>query len=322
MKCEIIFMQNKGNPMKKITVGVITYKRPQGLKKLLDSICEQAIDNIEVDVLIVDNDTAGENNETIESLRKTAPYNLLLFVEKEKGIVKARNRVVSEFLKTDSEALIFVDDDEWPVKTDWIQTLIETQKNKDADIIYSNVEIIPETDQLSWTKDAFTGNSMGSDIVITDKFYTNNILIRRNVLEEMHPLFDMRFAMTGSSDLHFCMKANKEGYIAYFTPHAPVQEIFHSSRATLKWFFLRGYRIGEGSTRVYLYEESFPKKYLHIFTLFFGRFARIIQNLLMATVLLKKSYLARATMYTGTTLGTIAGLFGLKYNEYEKTHGK
>ncbi len=309
--------------MKKISVGIITYMRPIGLEKILSSLKLQSLENIELSVIVADNDATGENQKVIDKLiNKGYPFKLELFVERTRGIVAARNRVVSEFLKKDAESLIFVDDDEWPVQNNWIEKLLEVERDYNADIVYSDVNIIPETDEINWVKLAYRSNSNGENIRPTKSFFTGNLFVKRHVYETLNPPFDERFAMTGSSDLHFSIKAINAGFKAYYTPEAAVEEIFPATRATLKWFFLRGYRVGEGSTRANIYEGKTSSIFFNIVYKFFGRIARAIQMFIQSLFTFNKGYLAKGCTYMGAAVGTIAGLFGLKYDEYSKIHGK
>ncbi len=309
--------------MKKISVGIITYMRPIGLEKMLSSLKSQTLEDIDLSVIVVDNDATGENQKVIDKLKEDGyPFKLDLFVETKRGIVAARNRTVEEFLKTDAESMIFVDDDEWPVHNDWIMKLVEVESKYNADIVYSGISILPENDEIAWVKTAYRSNSDGDIIRPIKEYFTNNLLVKRNVYEEINPPFDERFSMTGSSDLHFCIKANKKGFKAYYTPEATVEEVFPKTRASMKWFFLRGYRTGEGSTRANMYEGKFIPVFFYIMFLFVGRFVRSIQMFIMALVKFDKGYLAKAITYVGATIGTITGFFGLQYNEYNTIHGK
>jgi glycosyltransferase involved in cell wall biosynthesis len=308
--------------MENISIAIITYKRPLSLKKLLLALKEQVVDKkLSLSIIVIDNDELNSAKEIVDALHKY-PFEIKLTVEKKRGIVAARNRAVSEFLKTEAESLIFIDDDEWPVKSNWLMTLLEVQKRYEADIVYSDVETIPESKQIEWVNIAFTLNRKEKKVAPTDRFYTHNLLLTRDVLERLNPPFDERFALTGSSDLHFCLKANKLNFKAYYTPDAPVQELFFESRANFKWFFLRGYRIGEGSTRAHLYEGEAPKIYLYILFMFIGRVGRAFQMLLQGVYKRNKGYLTKSYMYLGTSIGTLLGFFNIQYNEYSKTHGK
>jgi glycosyltransferase involved in cell wall biosynthesis len=310
--------------MKKVSIGIITYMRPIGLKKILSSFTSQILEDIELSIIVIDNDGTGENKKVIdELLLENYPYKIDFFIEETRGIVSARNRTVKEFLKTDDESMIFVDDDEWPVHNDWIKKLVEVQESHNADIVYSDVYIIPQTDKIKWVKEAYTSNDYGNKILATKVFYTNNLLVKREVYEDINPPFAMPFSLTGSEDVHFSIKAINRGYKAYYTPYAPVEEIFPITRATLKWFFLRGYRTGEGTTRANMYEQKNIGSFIaHVIYKFLGRFVRGIQMFIKSLFTFKKAYLARGCTYMGATIGTIAGLLGWQYNEYNNIHGK
>lgn len=307
--------------MPKVCIAVITYKRPQGLQKLLDALKSQQTEGMDIQILIVDNDCTGENSKVISSLSPGYPYELMLVEEPRRGIVAARNRAVDEFLKSDAEVLVFIDDDEWPVNNDWLTRLHATKEKYKCNIVYSDVHVVPENTKINWVENAFRPKKRKKEIVKISKFYTGNLLIVREVLERVSPAFDTRFSMTGSSDIHFAVKCMQAGFLAIYTPFAPVEEIFPESKATLKWFFLRGYRSGEGETRAYLYEGSFPSTHIMLMGMGGARFLYAIGQFLKACFTFNKSTLANAFLRLGSSIGTFAGFFNLQYNEYEKTHG-
>ena len=154
-------------------------------------------------------------------------------------------------------------------------------------------------------------------------FYTGNVLLKRSVLEEITPAFDDRFAMTGSSDLHFCMRCQKLGFEIIYTDTAPAYEIFPESRATIKWFFLRGFRNGSGATRSAIYtSENIAKTIVLCLIYAAARFVKSIVVLFRALIKMDKGIYATGVMRFASSIGTIMGLFGVKYNEYKTIHGK
>lgn len=308
--------------MLKVCIAIITYNRPKGLQKLLSELRTQQTSNMDVKVLIVDNDCTGKNTEIISSFLDDYPFKLILVEEPERGIVAARNRAVHEFLQNDDDELLFIDDDEWPVSNDWLVRLHETKDKYKCSIVYSDVHVIPENTKISWVEKAFRPKKRKKDIAKISKFYTGNLLIGREVLERISPAFDVRFSMTGSSDIHFAIKCIQAGFLAIYTPFAPVAEIFPASKASFKWFFLRGYRSGEGETRAYLYEGSFPSTHIKCIGMGGIRLLYAVGQLVKACVTLNKSTLANTFLRLGSAIGTFSGFFNLKYNEYEKTHGE
>lgn len=307
----------------KVLISVITYKRPQGLKRLLASLQEQQVepDNY-AEFVVVDNDCTGDNLKIISELSGTSQYIVNFIDAPEKGIVSARNKAVENFLSTDFDCLVFIDDDEWPCETNWLQTLVNTQKQTQADIITSKVFVMAENASLQWVEKVLEyGSHLKKEIAPTTRFYTNNLLIMRRVLETIKPAFDMRFAFTGSSDLHFCIKCLKAGFKAIYTPYAPVKEYYPTSRSNLRWFFLRGYRAGEGATRATLYEGNLPASYVYCLGMSGLRLVRGVSNGIFGCTTFNKVLIARSLMQIGSGVGTIGGVFGISYQEYKTIHG-
>lgn len=308
-----------------VQVSVITYKRPLGLATLLDSLSKQKTDNgITVEICVVDNGGSNDTQGVIDKFQGK-PYKIALLAESRRGIVFARNRAVDYFLDNqDADALIFIDDDEWTKDDRWIDNLVKAQKQTHIPIVTSDVISIPEDGNIAWTKNAMgRGKKMG-DLSPIKRFYTGNVLVIRQVLENIRPAFDERFAMTGSSDLHFAMRCAQKGFGAIYTDKAPVYETFPKTRANMKWFFMRGFRSGSGATRsqMYLCGDHKTREAALCLLMACARFTKACYVLLMAILYRDKGRLANAIMRFGASIGTFLGLLGIKYEEYKTIHGK
>jgi glycosyltransferase involved in cell wall biosynthesis len=308
----------------RVLVSTITYNRPKGLKRLLQALQQQQVDRgLQVEILVVDNDCSGENPKVVAALTAAgAPIKMHLVEAREKGIVPARNKAVEYLLASDFQALVFIDDDEWPGQNSWLQTLVNTQQQTQADVVTSVLHVLAENPQDKWIeKVPGFGTHNQTKVEPIDRFYTANVLIMRHVLEVVRPAFDMRFAFTGSSDLHFSIKCRHAGFKAVVTPFAPVQENYPTTRTNLRWFFLRGYRSGEGATRANIYEGSFPKAYLLCLVMFGFRLVRGVVNGLRGVFTWQKAYIALSFLQVGSALGTLGGFLGISYQEYKTIHG-
>lgn len=306
-----------------VLVATITYNRPKGLRRLLQALQLQQLSGfLYAEILVVDNDGTGENPKLVAELEPGSAIKMQVIAAPEKGIVPARNKAVTYFLQSDFQALVFIDDDEWPCETNWLQTLVNTQTQTKADIVTSVVHVIAEDPASNWIeKVPGFGRHYQKTVKSANRFYTANVLLMRPVLEAINPAFDLRFAFTGSSDLHFCIKCLRAGFKAVITPHAPVMESYPASRTNLRWFFLRGYRSGEGATRATIYEGSFPIAYLFCLGMFGFRILRGFFNGLKGVVTFNKPYIALSFLQVGSALGTLGGFFGISYQEYKTIHG-
>ena len=308
--------------MKKVTIAIITCRRPLWLRRLLLALVEQKVDeNVELDILVVDNAGDTETEAAVKEVKQQSPFHILYDVELTPGIVSARNKCVELFLKSNSEYLIFIDDDEWPAASNWTQYLVNSTSKYDADIVTSHVISVGEPGTPDWAVNLIYGRNPYIEGQFISIFYTNNVLISRKVLEAVIPAFDTRFAMTGASDYHFALKCKLQGFNCVYV-NAPVEEEFPKSRATIKWFTRRGFRSGIGYTRAHLFEETFLKT-LSLGLFMSGvRFIRGVIFLLFGILTLNKQRLVDGLFRICSSTGTIAGFFGIKHDEYNVIHGK
>jgi len=303
------------------TIAIITCRRPLWLKRLLESLINQQVTNdIKLDILVIDN--AGEEStlHVVNEVATASPYNITYLEEKTPGIVAARNKCVTEFLQTDAQYLLFIDDDEWPAENNWVQTLLNKQKEYNADVVTSHILSVGEQDTPEWAVELIYGKNPLKEGDIVNKFYTNNLLICRNVLEKITPAFDKRFAMTGASDYHFALKCTKAGFKAFYTD-APVIEEFPKSRATIKWFLRRGFRSGIGFTRSHLFEDGLIFAVLYCLAMAGVRLIRGLVYLLLGLITFNQTTIVNGLFRFCSFAGTIAGFFGIKHEEYKTIHG-
>jgi succinoglycan biosynthesis protein ExoM len=121
----------------KVIIGIITYQRLKSLKILLSALQKQIIsESFEVIILVVDNDGCGEVSNLVHQF-SSAKIRVHMVVEPRKGISYARNKVVDFFLADeDASFLIFIDDDEWPMRDNWIIELLTAQRESGGKYSY------------------------------------------------------------------------------------------------------------------------------------------------------------------------------------------
>ncbi|MDP2534467.1 glycosyltransferase family 2 protein [Alteromonas stellipolaris] len=307
--------------MEKVTIAIITCKRPIWLARLLDALQEQVFtESIVPSILVVDNASDEETKEVVEQ-RRSGRIPIHYDVEKQAGIVYARNKCVSITTSMNSDYLIFIDDDEWPKDNTWASDLVLSAKRYTADIVTSHVISVDEAGKQNWATEILypaPDQSEGQEISV---FYTNNLLLSKRVLVEMSPCFDERFAMTGASDYHFALKCTHAGFKCIYTD-APVVEEMPSSRKNIKWFCRRGFRSGIGFTRSHIFEESLIKAVLKSLVYSLVRVLRGVLLILKSLLKRNKGSLVDGLFRVCSGVGTFMGLFGVKHDEYKKIHGK
>lgn len=310
---------------KKIVIGVITFKRPQGLKDLLESLARQNLTNensrrYEWSAVVVDNDMIGKNKDVVDDISKRFNISLSFIEEPKRGIPSARNASVNAAKGCD--AFIFVDDDE--IAPDgWLDAMLTMWHQTEADVITGPVYPILPKKTSHWVKKSrifIKDYSYGVGQVLT-KAFTNNTLVSREVLNDLGATFDSRFQYTGSSDLHYFMRVKKKGYKILWCPAAAIYETIPESRLKFSWIIKRGFRVGNGETRAHMYIYPGHRTIFKVLYRSSGRFViGFIQALLFPLFGWRGFIVGCKRMSSG--IGAFCGLFGLEYQEYNEIHGK
>jgi succinoglycan biosynthesis protein ExoM len=303
----------------RLQVSIITCRRPAGLRRLLTALQEQNCAACRAEVLVVDNDAAGSAAAVLEEFATGQRLSVRYEQEEQAGIVFARNRCVEVFLASENDALVFIDDDEWPADAQWLDKLSRAWQQTTADVVTSHVVSVGEAGVPGWALDIIYGENRLRPGEGVTKFYTNNLLLSRAVLATIRPAFDARFAMTGASDYHFALKCTRGGFRAVYAD-APVVEEFPKDRATLRWFLRRGFRSGSGHTRSHVFEEGWWSAAAR--ALFMALARAGLGTLTWVQGVLSRSTAKRVLglFRLASAAGTIAGLLGITHEEYRRQH--
>jgi succinoglycan biosynthesis protein ExoM len=311
-----------------VAVCIITYRRPEGLKQLLEGLdrltFQDEVPAPDVRVLVVDNDPAGSARASVDSVKSRLRWTTEYDIEPKRGIPYARNRAITLAAQKAADFLVFVDDDEVP-RPSWMDELLRVQRSCDADVVYGAVLPRFEADVPLWVVDGGffehtfvqAGYETGHLLELAD---TNNVLVRSTVFEGMRKNFDERFALTGGSDTHFFMGVFRAGYKIVWAPDAIVDDWIPGSRANARWILQRAYRLGNTRSLCELDLRTSSADWVASALKGAGR---IVQGLL----LLPLSLVSGRSGFVGAVhkicygAGRLAGVSGVRYEEYRRTHG-
>lgn len=194
-----------------VAVGVITYRRPDKLERLLLSL-EGLASPSSVDwhrTIIVDNDPEGSAKPVVDEWLGRLP-GLTYVAETNTGLSTARNRAIEAGT---SDWMAFIDDDE-EASTEWLVDLLDVQSTTSADAVMGNTRFAFESSAPSWLS---TAGVYGFEPDVghgesTTYLSTNNLLVRTSLTNELGPLFDERFSKTGGEDHHLGHRLRRQGY--------------------------------------------------------------------------------------------------------------
>lgn len=236
----------------KVVIGIPTFKRPQGLRRLLETIAKQQADFSPI-VLVADNEgEGGGGHATVNQMKADYPYELVVIAVPARGISHVRNALMLHaFDKFNADMLAMVDDDE-VVEQQWIASLVKMQQLENVDVTAGTV--LPEfaVEPPVWAEKLNiywrTIHPAGRIDLVQG---TGNVLLNRSVWVKFKgQFFDPVFGLTGGGDKEFFSRLKIAGATFAFTPDAVSHELIDSSRLTKEWAKQRAYRIGCGDVRI------------------------------------------------------------------------
>jgi succinoglycan biosynthesis protein ExoM len=245
--------------MAEIVVAIPTFRRPEGLRRLLQALSDLQTDR-DLAIVVADND--AEKQEGVGVCRGVRSYRwpLDVIVVRERGIAQVRNALVAHALADGrTRFLAMLDDDEWP-EPHWLAELLRVQQQTQAGVVRGSVlrdfEIAPPAWAREWEGIAPIRFATGYAGMIEG---IGNVLIRRCCFEVLaQPWFDPQFGLTGGEDKDFFVRLRALGTQFERAPDAIAHEHVPASRVGLRWSLMRAYRTGNCDMRIALKYDRGP----------------------------------------------------------------
>ncbi len=232
--------------MSSYSICIATYKRPLGLRSLLDSLEVQELDpGDSVEILVVDNDPRSSES-VVEHFAASSRFDVRYLTQPEQNISVTRNVAVEA---AQGDFVWFIDDDEVAI-SNCLALLASAQREFDADGVFGPVIPEFESPQPRWIADSSVFNRPIHATGNTSTSYrTSNTLVRTSLLKGADGPFDPDFGITGGSDSMLFRQLAREG--AYFidSADAVVYETVTASRSTWEWMTARRRRQGQNFAR-------------------------------------------------------------------------
>lgn len=308
-------MSDMGRPPLRVTLGVLTFRRPDGISKLLDVMKRQHHASerpYALTIVVVDNDASGSSRDAVMAHVGHDSYDLHYVVEERQGIPIARNRAMDS-APADTDLFCFLDDDEWPVDG-WLDSMIATWQATGADCVYGPVEPVFEGEVSDWLRlSRLYDRKKYREGQRLDFAASNNVMFNLRRFRDLELRFDERMRFTGGSDYLFFNQALRRGVSVHWSEAALVYDMFPASRLSIQWQRQRQYRLGNTFAVATRLEGSGSEKIRQ----FIKGVARMGLGAVMSPALLVSPYWGgRAIVHMLRGAGITVGMLGHAYEEY------
>lgn len=298
----------------KISICINTYKRPELLFKLLTSLNEQELHNtIELEIIVVDNSPEKEGIDQVINFLPVSKHHINYAEQPIKNISITRNKAVS--LAT-GEYICFIDDDEYADKL-WVQTLFNCLIRFEADGVFGRVVPYFAPNTPKYIIDGRYFNQIDQITgEISRNAYTNNCLLKANLIKQFEEPFLISLGKTGGEDVNLFSRLKNQKAKLIHCDEAIVYDFIPLQRANMKWLTKRFYRNGITSTENKVNNaknQTFIKIYYLIRYLIFF----MLSIALTFVFIFKKTTRNFWYLKTIGNIGHIASIFGIKYEEYK-----
>lgn len=237
-----------------VSICIATFKRPEKLGNLLrsiDSTCQDA--GVQIELIVVDNDQALSATPTLQAYAENGKFELISAMQSQQNIALTRNKAVD---LARGDYLIFVDDDE-EVCEGWLQALLATREQYQADAVFGPVETRYEDSTPEWVvQGGFFQKGRHATGTRLPHGATCNTLVKASLFKQDGYRFDAAFGLTGGSDTEVFYRMNQAGKVLVWCDQALVVEDVDSNRINPEWLVKRSFRSGQCFSRVILRERS------------------------------------------------------------------
>lgn len=195
----------------RITVCILTFRRPEWLGRLLRKLChQQSGGEFMYNVLVMDNDREESARQICAQVSAESKLVLRYETEPVQNIARARNRCLD---LVEGEFAAFIDDDELP-DDDWLLELFRANLKYGADGVLGPVQPRFDFEPPKWIVQSEVLNRpvLPTGLVLNyNQTRTGNVLLRREVFGDPQNRFDESFASHGE-DRNFFKRMIAQGY--------------------------------------------------------------------------------------------------------------
>ena len=245
----------------RVMILMPTYNRSKVLSQTLDAICQTDLSGIDLEIVVIDNNSSDDTSQIVSAFKDRLP--LILLREPRPGKNCALNRALQE--RALRNLVVLIDDDITPDR-DWLQQMISASKRwPDVSAFGGRVNIAwPNDKQPTWVVAewlkvfGFAWHDLGSREMPYEHGATPMgpcYWVRKEVFSSV-PRFDETIGPRPTnrimgSEVSFLMELERNGFKMVYCPRVMVEHRIQPEDCRLPPLIRRAFRYGRGEVRLY-----------------------------------------------------------------------
>lgn len=230
------------------SVCIATFKRPELLRQLIQSLFDQKeIKDIVLEIVVVDNDVQKSAEQIVAEFSDTHSINISYYSQPIQNISLTRNMALE---KSSGQYFAVIDDDETADQY-WIRNLIDALVKYNADAVFGYVIPVFEPNLAQWKKQReiyFLPVGKTGDRPLFH--YTTNCLVKADKVKKFDLRFDPKYGLTGGEDSVFFDLLSKYEATYVVCKEAISYEVVPRYRTELKFICKRYFQKGNNEGRI------------------------------------------------------------------------
>ena len=239
----------------RIDIGVCTFRRPQ-LEQTLRSLADlQVPAGVALRVVVADNDSAPSARALVYAMAAGLPFEIRYIHCPASNISLARNACLEA---AGGDFLIFMDDDQEVVSSDWLTEFLSVANATRADAVLGPVLAVYGEAAPRWMREGDFHSTF--PVHVDGKIrtgYSGNTLLRLSSPVVAGRRFSLPLGRSGGEDTDYFTRLHRAGGRIAYAPGAAAREPVPASRASFAWLAKRRFRSGQTHGR--LAGEGLPR---------------------------------------------------------------
>ncbi|MBZ9604923.1 glycosyltransferase [Phyllobacterium chamaecytisi] len=230
-----------------IDICICTYRREE-LRATLLSLGQMHLpEKCRVRVVVADNDFEPSAKDRVADIASELPFEVRYIHSPAANISLARNACLDA---STGDYVAFIDDDE-TASEDWIERLLTTARDTNADAVLGPVQATYASDAPRWMSKGDFHSTFPVWVrgeILTG--YTCNVLLRRSSTFIGNRRFSLALGRSGGEDTQYFTEIHEAGGRISYAPQAWVFEPVPQARAKFSWLCKRRFRVGQTHGRM------------------------------------------------------------------------